>query len=103
MRKPIKSTTAPVSTASKVSPASVTRAGSPTPPSSGRSSADAGWPAAKVEAKPGVNISPSTGGQPTREAIAEAAYFLWLRRGGNELVNWLEAEASLRAKSRAAV
>jgi hypothetical protein len=28
--------------------------------------------------------------------IAEAAYFLWLKRGGNEVVNWLEAEASLR-------
>ena len=36
---------------------------------------------------------------PTAQAIAEAAYFLWLQRGGNETVNWLEAERMLRAKA----
>lgn len=52
-------------------------------------------PGTKVEFKPGGN-SPS--GEPTRAAIAEAAYFLWLQRGGNETANWLEAETSLRRK-----
>jgi hypothetical protein len=33
----------------------------------------------------------------TRQAIAEAAYFLWKSRGGNDVVNWLEAEAALKA------
>jgi hypothetical protein len=53
-------------------------------------------PQANVEAKPGepaLSVSPA---QPTREAIAEAAYFLWLKRGGSDTRNWLEAEASLR-------
>jgi len=45
-----------------------------------------------------VNLG-SSAGAPAREAIAEAAYFLWLRRGGNEIVNWLEAEATLRSSS----
>jgi hypothetical protein len=35
----------------------------------------------------------------TRQQIAEAAYYLYLQRGGNDLVNWLDAEAMLRAKS----
>lgn len=46
-----------------------------------------------VESKPGARgIS--------TQAIAEAAYFLWLKRGGNDLVNWLEAETTLRNPSR---
>jgi hypothetical protein len=48
-------------------------------------------PGAKAELKPNQgNIS--------RDAVAEAAYFLWLERGGNETVNWLEAEAALARK-----
>jgi hypothetical protein len=35
----------------------------------------------------------------TPQAIAEAAYYLWLERGGNEVVNWLEAEATLKARA----
>ncbi len=37
---------------------------------------------------------------PTRAEIEEAAYRLWLSRGGNEVVNWLEAERTLRAEYR---
>ena len=44
-----------------------------------------------------VEAKPMTGNDcMTRQAIAEAAYFLWQQRGGNELVNWLEAEAMLK-------
>ena len=46
-------------------------------------------PAVKMELKPHT-------GQPTPQAVAEAAYFLWLQRGGNPTANWLEAEARLR-------
>ena len=42
-----------------------------------------------VEAKPTrIEIS--------QQAIAEAAYYLWLQRGGDEISNWLEAERQLR-------
>lgn len=50
---------------------------------------------ATVEAKPMPHVV-------TTQAIAQAAYFLWLERGGNEIVNWLEAEAMLK-KQHAAV
>ena len=33
----------------------------------------------------------------TTQQVAEAAYFLWLSRGGNETVNWLEAENMLKS------
>ena len=79
----------------------VAKAGSPQQPV--RPTAASSWPNAKVEAKPSVSTSPAAGSQPTREAIAEAAYFLWLKRGGSEVLNWLEAEAALRAKTRIAV
>lgn len=49
---------------------------------------------ATLEAKP----TPSTNCL-TRQAIAEAAYFLWQQRGGNEIVNWLEAEAMLKQQA----
>ena len=45
-------------------------------------------PGAKAELKPNQ-------GNLSRQAVAEAAYYLWLERGGNETVNWLEAEAML--------
>ena len=48
-------------------------------------------PAAKMELKPHTS-------QPSPQAIAEAAYFLWLQRGGNPTVNWLEAEAQLKSQ-----
>ncbi|MCI0629709.1 MAG: DUF2934 domain-containing protein [Phycisphaerales bacterium] len=35
----------------------------------------------------------------TRQNIAEAAYFLWLKRGGDEIANWIEAEAALKNAS----
>ena len=44
-----------------------------------------------MEAKP-------TRSEITRQAIAEAAYYLWLRQGGDEVSNWLEAERQLKAK-----
>jgi hypothetical protein len=34
-----------------------------------------------------------------RQDIAEAAYYLWLQRGGSDISNWLEAERILRATS----
>lgn len=82
---------------------SVTRASTNPPPASTtnrpqQAQTSASRPMARVEAKPGVDLPVKTASQPTREAIAEAAYFLWLRRGGNETVNWLEAEATLRGK-----
>jgi hypothetical protein len=69
--------------------ASTTRAASPTPPASPAQSrpssapvkpfaAATSRPVTKVEAKPGVNLSTTDGTRPTREAVAEAAYFLWL-------------------------
>ena len=48
--------------------------------------------AATVEAK---NVRNAV----TSQAIAEAAYFLWQQRGGNEVVNWLEAESTLRRQA----
>lgn len=38
--------------------------------------------------------------EPTQEAVEQRAYELWLERGGNEVVNWLEAEAELRANAK---
>jgi len=46
-----------------------------------------------VEAKPNQK-------EISAQAIAEAAYFLWMKRGGSELANWLEAEATLRSASK---
>lgn len=45
--------------------------------------------------------SPLRPASPSREAIAEAAYFLWLQRGGDDVNNWLEAEAKLRGRDGA--
>jgi hypothetical protein len=36
-----------------------------------------------------------------RTQIAEAAYYLWLNRGGSDVQNWLDAEKSLRKSRRA--
>jgi hypothetical protein len=94
--------------------ASTTRAASPAPPASLAQSrpssapvkpfaAATSRPVTKVEAKPGVNLSPTDGSRPTREAVAEAAYFLWLQRGGSDITNWLDAEAMLTSKVRAKV
>jgi hypothetical protein len=38
----------------------------------------------------------------TRQAVAEAAYYLWLRQGGDDVSNWLEAERQLSARTPAA-
>ena len=35
----------------------------------------------------------------TPQQIAEAAYYLWRQRGGNETVNWLEAERMLKTQA----
>jgi hypothetical protein len=48
-----------------------------------------------MESKPASN-----GAAISQETIARAAYFLWLERGGDDVTNWLEAEATLTAKSR---
>ena len=37
---------------------------------------------------------------PSQRAVAEAAYFLWQRRGGDQLTNWLEAEAKLKQSTK---
>lgn len=59
-------------------------------------------PAANMSAnKPSVRIESKPAGEPssvTPSAIAEAAYFLWLQRGGSETNNWLEAERMLKTK-----
>lgn len=36
--------------------------------------------------------------EPTHEAIAARAYAIWLERGGNDVVNWLQAENELRGE-----
>jgi len=36
--------------------------------------------------------------EPTVDEIAQEAYLIWLQTGGNEVVNWLEAEARLRSR-----
>lgn len=64
----------------------------PAPPMPTRPAAPPVRPTQQVEAKP--RFAP-----PSPQAIAEAAYFLWLQRGGNDLDNWLEAEATLRGRS----
>lgn len=53
--------------------------------------------------RPGANaeLKPNKGNI-SAHSIAEAAYFLWLERGGNETVNWLEAEAALARKNAVA-
>ena len=50
-------------------------------------------PVSRMEMKP-------ANAETTQQAIAEAAYFLWMRRGGDHMANWLEAEASLRRTRR---
>lgn len=61
------------------------------PVATGNVVTNAAKPGSKAELKPNQgNIS--------RQAVAEAAYYLWLQRGGNETVNWLEAEAMLARK-----
>ncbi|MCA9284497.1 MAG: DUF2934 domain-containing protein [Phycisphaerales bacterium] len=47
-----------------------------------------------VRATPGTT-TPSTTDGASPEEIAREAYFIWLERGGNEVVNWLEAERRL--------
>ncbi|HMN94942.1 MAG TPA: hypothetical protein PKC43_00610 [Phycisphaerales bacterium] len=37
--------------------------------------------------------------EPTHDDIAREAHLIWLERGGNDVVNWLEAEARLRGRS----
>lgn len=65
-------------------PPASTAAPRPAPPPQRQSSA--------MESKPAA-------GQVSRQQVAEAAYFLWLQRGGNDLVNWLDAEAILTARA----
>lgn len=36
--------------------------------------------------------------EPTVDEIAQEAYLIWLQTGGNDVVNWLEAEARLRSR-----
>ncbi len=48
-----------------------------------------------------VEAKPSTTVRITRDAVAEAAYCLWLQRGGEQVSNWIEAERLLREKTSA--
>lgn len=50
----------------------------------------------QMELKPPVSTGATV---VTREQIAQEAYYLWQKRGGNETVNWLEAEAALKARA----
>jgi hypothetical protein len=34
----------------------------------------------------------------SQTAIAQEAYFLWQKRGGDAMTNWLEAEAKLKGR-----
>lgn len=43
---------------------------------------------------------PRRSSEPTHDEIAARAYELWLERGGNEIVNWLEAENELRQTAK---
>lgn len=70
-----------------------------------RSTPKARTPAPRVQiaAAPRPNSQPARerlelkpAAEPSRDQIAREAYFLWLRRGGNEVVNWLEAESQLK-------
>lgn len=74
---------------------------SPTPVKSNVTTAPAATSPASVTnvTKPGAKaeLKPNSGNL-SRQAVAEAAYYLWLQRGGNETVNWLEAEAMLARK-----
>ncbi|HWB20120.1 MAG TPA: DUF2934 domain-containing protein [Phycisphaerales bacterium] len=38
--------------------------------------------------------------QVSRQAIAEAAYFIWKERGGDSILNWLEAERQLTSTAK---
>lgn len=59
-----------------------------------------GKTAASVEAKPAVKpvAAPAPQIVITQDAIAKAAYFRWMRCGGDEHTNWVEAERELRAE-----
>jgi hypothetical protein len=84
----------PTITKSAGSPARVgSRPTSSAPASLSKPAAETLKPTSKVEWKPGTR-------EPTQQAIAEAAYFLWRERGGSEVVNWLEAEARLRRQAQ---
>ena len=50
--------------------------------------------AAVVESKPAGSASRSN--PVAGEDVARAAYFRWLKKGGDAQTNWLEAEKSLR-------
>ena len=83
----------PTITKSAGSPARVgSRPNSSPPASLTKPASDTLKPTSKVEWKPGTR-------EPTQQAIAEAAYFLWRERGGSETVNWLEAETRLRRQA----
>lgn len=49
-----------------------------------------------VETKSKQNERERSTAEPTHEEIATRAYELWLERGGNDIVNWIEAESELR-------
>ena len=43
-----------------------------------------------------TSASSKTAAGPTHEQIAQKAYAIWQKKGGNDLENWLEAERQLR-------
>jgi Protein of unknown function (DUF2934) len=71
------------------------------PHATARAAQPAPRPTQQVEAKPAMPATAptATSAAPTPQAIAEAAYYLWLQRGGSQVDNWLEAEANLRSRT----
>lgn len=64
----------------------------------GQASAPLQVPPAHISSASPISLvkSPASFQQVPQQAIAEAAYFLWKQRGGDSVVNWIEAEACLR-------
>jgi len=90
----------------KKTPGSTGRTGNPATPQTTpaqRSPAPTAPPRAEAKtvaaAKPSVALEPK--GAPSHDHVAEAAYYIWLERGGGELENWLEAESRLRQHAAA--
>ncbi|MFM9957003.1 MAG: hypothetical protein ACKVZJ_02930 [Phycisphaerales bacterium] len=91
---PFKKLTKPAAAAVPVSvPASAPAAAAPAPKAN-----SAAKPSSGLEGKPSAGPTvPSI--TISNEAIAQAAYFRWLRCGGDEDTNWRLAEAELREEA----
>ena len=45
-----------------------------------------------LELKPAAEKAARGGPAPSPDEVARTAYSLWMKRGGNRMVNWIEAE-----------